>query len=622
MTDPTKDPSKDESPKRRLTAAHHQALAAGRHAELAAELRHAGDPALAAWVLEQIWDFAGATDAYRAADRPVDALRTALELGDEHRVDQAVADLEQRRDKDELQSALVLLRKRRRDMDVARLLSQQDGADPEARAEALARAGDLVGAARVLADDGRPREALDLLIGTGLPAGPSARALAARLSWDLGDAEGAARFAQLRLREGGADPETAALLARALGSLGHDLAAQMVLERSGANPSDEAVPGRYRITGLHTGGIVGAAYVGFDRLTLQEVEIHLLLADQTEAGPIDADVAAAVERFAATAVAASSIGHPAIRPIVRVEPSAGLLVLPRAEGSTLRRMIRPPGLWAASAARARALAAFMLEGLGAAHEHGIVHGALLPSQIVTDALGRPLLPPFGAHHLAGLAATHTGALAELMATTAPELRGGGPPTVAGDLYAAGALFAALLAGHLDPNLEEIGRTPEIEVALALLEPDPARRMSTARALEILRAPVADLRAVAGSIEEDAGVSRAGASGTHVRLGAGVEQIAADTWDDDLLAMLCRERNPWWQPILDRAERMFVLAPWPAGSHALEAEDEAWRTLVPPEALEVTEPALREAIESRLGSRSLVVTPSRAIMIALDDLLGR
>jgi hypothetical protein len=608
-------------PRARLDPEHRDALAAGRHAEVAAALRERGELDLAGWVLEQIWDFAGAEAAYRDAGRRVDALRMALEQGSEHRLDEALAAIEASVEPGEVDEALALLRKRRRDMEVARLLALRGDLDPSVRAEALLRAGDMVAAARLLAEQARPHEALEALLSSGPPTTPAGLALGARLCWDLGDAEGAARYAQARLRTGVPDPDTAGLLARALGSLGHDLAAQMVLERSGGSPSDEAVPGRYRITGLHTGGIVGAAYVGFDRLTLQEVEIHLLLSEHGEGGPVDPSVMRAVDRFAAAATAGANVGHPAIRPVVRVEAAAGLLVLPRAEGPPLRRMIHAPGMQA-TAARARALMAFLLEGLAAAHEHGIVHGWLLPSQIVTDALGRPLLPPFGAHHLAGLAATHTGALEELLAVTAPELRRGDPPTVTGDLYAAGALLAALLAGRLGPDLDELAPSPELEVARSLLAFDPAARMRIDRALEILRAPVADVRAVAAGADVDPGTSRAGTSGTLPRLAEGIEQVVADSWDEELIALLCREVNPWWQPILDRAERTLVLAPWPAGSHAVETSADDWRTLVPAGALEVSDPMLRAAIEARLHAGSLVVTPSRAIMLALDDLLAR
>src|SRR5690606_11715827 len=113
-----------------------------------------------------------------------------------------------------------------------------------------------------------------------------------------------------------------------------------------------------------------------------------------------------------------------------------------------------PGLEQATA-RARSLVAFMLDALAAGHAAGLVHGSLLPSQIVCDALGRPLLGPFGAHHLAGLVATRTGGLEELLAMTPSEQRRGATPTQAGDVYMIGVLWAALLAGRFGATLDEL-----------------------------------------------------------------------------------------------------------------------------------------------------------------------
>ncbi len=273
-------------------------LEAGRHEQLATRLRE-DRPALAAWILEQIWDFDGATRAWLESDRPLDALRTALESRDPGALEQSMRALESRRLADELAEAIKLLEGRRRHAEAARLLAL-GSEDPSARAQALVRAGDTLAAADVLAEAGRAHDALEVLLpiregGTG-----AARrfALAARLSWDLGDAEGTARYAQAALRTEAAADDGAApdvdpgsglrpLLARALGSLGHDLAAQIVLQGAGESiesPTEVApVRGRYHVTGVLPAHPAGSAYVGYDRVTLQEVEVHVLLSDFADA---------------------------------------------------------------------------------------------------------------------------------------------------------------------------------------------------------------------------------------------------------------------------------------------------------------------------------------------------
>jgi tetratricopeptide (TPR) repeat protein len=604
-----------------LDPAERSRLEAGEHEALAGELRRAGRHALAGWVREQIWDFEGALADYLAGGHVIDALRVALESGTPRAIDEALAAVEAA-GPDEIDAAVAVLRQRRRNMEVARLLARRE-APPQDQAQALLAAGNRLGAAQALAAAGRPRDALEALALHDGAHSPTSLALAARLSWDLGDAEGAARHAQAALRlyaDAGQErsPALAALLARALGSLGHDLAAQLVLQRHGAQPTDDAVPGRYRVTGLLSTGLSGAAYVGVDRLTLHEVEIHLLLADQPE--PIDPHVAAAIDRFLAVAVAAAEVGHPAIRPVLRAEPEAGLLVLPRAEGPPLRRTIRPPGLHDA-VPRARSLVAFLVEGLAAAHERGLVHGGVLPSLLVTDALRRPQLGPFGAHHLAGLAATRTGGLEELMITTAPELRRGGTPTARSDLYATGVLLHALLVGRLEPPRDDAAIAPaERALIEAMTADDPELRPTATEVLARLRAPVADVRQLGRGAETT--VSRTTAEGAAQALLVGVEVSAAESWTPALLDALCTAANPWMQPILDReGPRVLVLAPWPEHTRGLDDGVAGWRGLVPEAALELPEP-LRAAIEARLRPRSVVVTADGERMLALDDLLSR
>lgn len=612
-------------PQAELSAEERARLAQGFHEELAEALAARGRPDLAGWVREQIWDFEGAFTAYRVAGHGIDALRCALESGKAAHLDEVLGDMEARADPDVLDAAIALLEDRRRPMDAARLMALRDDR-PDARADALLRAGDRIGAAGVLAEAGRTHEALEVIAPQGeMPASSNACALAARLAWNLGDAEGAARYAQAALRRGREDPETLNLLARALGSLGHDLAAQMVLGGRREEHGDAGVPGRYHVTGLRPSGLAGAAYVGIDRLTLQEVEIHLLLADIPETGPVDPEILTAIDRFATVAEAAAAIGHPAIRPVLRVESHAGLLVLPRAEGPSLRSLIRPPGMLS-TLSRVRGLMAFIAEGLAAAHARGLIHGWMLPSQIVCDAVGRPMLGPFGAHHLAGLTATHTGGLEEIVAVTAPELRGGAAPTVHSDLYAVGALLAALLTGSLDPSVQgtpDPADPKELVLTRALLDPDPQARPSIQEVLDALRTPVADVRDLGAGASGEYPQRGPGREGGARALQRGIEVSASETWSDEQLDALCSATNPWLQPILDRDERRLILAPWPEGSRALdESTTQQWRRLLAPEALQFDDRQLKEAVLFRIRPSSLVATPSGEWMIALDDLITR
>ncbi len=603
-----------------LDPGQRQRLGAGRHEAVARELRGAGKPAAAGWVLEQIWDFEGALAAYLEAELGLDALRVALEVRDPDSFERALKALEAGSE-GERREAIAILKRRGRHLDVARLL-ERDSARVDDRADALRSGGDRLAAARALADAGRVAEALASLgsLGASATGGESAaRTLAARLAWELGDAEATVRHAQIALRGGIPEADEAPLqrlLGRALASLGHDLAAQIAVRGLEHDATPEAtLPGRYLVRRTLPSTISGAAYEGLDRVTLQEVEIHLLLADYQE-GAIGGSLRSALDRFAQRAEAALRLDHPAIRPITRIDADAGLLVLPHAEGPSLRGSIRAPGM-AKQPTRARALITFLVEGLAAAHRRGMIHGSLLPSQIVSDAAGRPLLGPFGADALAGLAATRTGSLAEVLTITAPECRRGAPVSTASDIYSVGALFAALLSGDLEGDLDAIGPA-ERRIIDAAMAADPADRPEAEALLRMLRVRVADAREL-----RPLGASQGATLGPDERITAAGRSVvtAASTWPEELLDELARSDHPWVQPILDREGPTFIVASWPATCRPLGPAEKTDETSV--EALRgaLSEP-LRAAINQRLSADAWVVAPGGATMLSLETLLPR
>jgi serine/threonine protein kinase len=155
------------------------------------------------------------------------------------------------------------------------------------------------------------------------------------------------------------------------------------------------------------------------------------------------------------------VAHPALARVLELGVSGGVPFVARelAEGPGLARALERHGSLPAPAALrlARGVAA----GLGAVHAAGLAHGALRPESVVLDPRGHarlidlgvaPLLPPYGVDPEAD-------ALLGPRRYLAPERRAGGPPSAAGDVYAAGALLAEAFTGRPVGELGEAAPDP-------------------------------------------------------------------------------------------------------------------------------------------------------------------
>jgi hypothetical protein len=615
-------------PLEQLSAAERALADTGRYVELAERL--SDRPGLAAIVLERVWDFAAAAAAYATAGAWVDALRVSIEATRPDLIDAALDALGERGDDEELTAAIAFLESRRKHAEAARLHRARD--DGAGTAKALDRAGDRLGAAREHLERGDPRAAL-LALGTlSEVRGAAPRFLmAARSAWELGDLEAVARHGQAALRtlddSGAADVESEvrALLARALESLGHPTAAEIVLSSGTADHArhqalGEQTEGRYRVLAHRHTPLPGAAYLALDRVTHEEVEVLLLL-PEPEPEP---EIRAAVRAFIERADAAATIDHPALRPILRTDAEQGLVVLARAEGHDLRTLIRPPGL---GAARARAMALFLLDGLSELHRRGVVHGGVLPHLITLDVAGRPRLGPAGADALSRLAATRTDGLDDLLTLTPPELLRGAPATAAGDIYSLGRTLVGLLVGRLDvdPSALDLLEDSARDTLVAMLSDDPAARPSAPLARDRMSARVSDYRELdrpSATGEVDGLIHPGGRAPSEGARSSDTDAITAhppSEFSDADIDALCEAADPWVQPILGRTGRLLRIAPWPEGTMRDVGGDSEGPKLDPRALASLPEPL--QATLRRRGRAALVRTPAGEWMISLERLFA-
>jgi HD-like signal output (HDOD) protein len=183
----------------------------------------------------------------------------------------------------------------------------------------------------------------------------------------------------------------------------------------------------------------------------------------------------------AGARAASRLAHPNIVPIFEADRHQGqsYLVFEYVEGPTLAQALRLQPL--RPAAEAVALMLGVLDALQAAHQQGLVHGALRPSNVLLGRDGRPRLMDFG--------------------SAAPSLPS---PSPAQDVHAAGAMLGELLCGRPLLPVPDGAATPLQDLAADALLPDQPALDSRLRGI-VLRALARDLAvryASAGAMQAD------------------------------------------------------------------------------------------------------------------------
>ncbi|MCC6646191.1 MAG: protein kinase [Polyangiaceae bacterium] len=253
---------------------------------------------------------------------------------------------------------------------------------------------------------------------------------------------------------------------------------------------------RFEVGAQAGAGGMGAVFRARDRATGEQIALKVL----TPRARADA------ERFLREATTLAALSHPSIVRYVAHgldEDGRPYLAMEWLDGEDLSmRLGRGP----LSPGEARALGAQVADALALAHERGVVHRDVKPSNVflVGGDVRSVRVLDFGVARLAGAAAmTGTGVLVGTPAYMAPEqARGGREIDARADLFALGAVLYECLTGapafHGDnlmailarvllepsrPPSEIAGVSPELDrLVLSLLEKDPGARPPDARAV--------------------------------------------------------------------------------------------------------------------------------------------
>src|SRR6185295_9071709 len=210
-----------------------------------------------------------------------------------------------------------------------------------------------------------------------------------------------------------------------------------------ATPTSEPVPppeGTYTLLREIGRGGMGRVYLAHDARLNRHVALKLLL------GELRTDRARNA-RFLAEARAAAALDHPNVATIYEIGETrdGGLFIAMAYYGEqTLRERLNRGSL---PLAEALDIAQQIAEGLGAAHERGIVHRDIKPENILITANGVAKIVDFGIAKIAGHAWTRTG---DALGTThymAPEQVRGDAVDARTDLWALGVVLHEMLASE-------------------------------------------------------------------------------------------------------------------------------------------------------------------------------
>jgi eukaryotic-like serine/threonine-protein kinase len=197
--------------------------------------------------------------------------------------------------------------------------------------------------------------------------------------------------------------------------------------------------GRYQVLGELGQGAMGTVYRGRDEMLDRDVAVKVM-----SKGLADADSRA---RFLREARAAAKLQHPNIVVIYELGEHEGapFMVLELLEGVDLQRAI--DGGIRPDPRATLPVVLQLLAGLGHAHEHGIVHRDVKPSNVFLP-FGRPAkIMDFGVARLAGLGTTTAGVLVGTPNYMSPEQVAAGELDGRSDLFSAGLILYELVTGE-------------------------------------------------------------------------------------------------------------------------------------------------------------------------------
>ena len=199
---------------------------------------------------------------------------------------------------------------------------------------------------------------------------------------------------------------------------------------------------RYALEEPIASGGMARVWRGLDEVLGRPVAVKILHDNLAQDGAL-------LERFRMEAVAAARLSHPAVVRVfdTGIDDGVCYIVMELFDGSTLADVLDDDG--ALSVAEAARVVGTTLQGLAHAHQEGVVHRDVKPSNILLGSGGTVKVTDFGIAKAAFAQGdvTTTGNLLGTAKYLAPEQVQGGTVDARADLYSAGIVLYEALTGR-------------------------------------------------------------------------------------------------------------------------------------------------------------------------------
>jgi serine/threonine protein kinase len=207
---------------------------------------------------------------------------------------------------------------------------------------------------------------------------------------------------------------------------------------------DAVLAGRYRLVNRLAAGGMGSVWEAWDELLQRPVAVKQLI---HQPGSSREDTQVAVDRAMREARITARLHHPNAVPVYDVVEHDGrpCLIMQYVPSQSLQEILNEKG--ALAPAVVAGIGADIAAALAAAHEVGIVHRDVKPSNVLITEDGSAKLTDFGVSHAVGdVTLTSVGMVTGTPAYLAPEVARGARSDAAADVFSLGATLYAALEG--------------------------------------------------------------------------------------------------------------------------------------------------------------------------------